>query len=107
MHVVPDWRGPFRPDAIPAELLTADRPYVVRGGFAHWPVVQAARRSDEDLARYLMGLYQGMRIGLFQISLVINQAPRSTIRCRKRLACLVFLNPAPQIRREAKIESII
>jgi hypothetical protein len=67
MQAVPDWSGPFEPGAIPAELLTADRPYVVRGGFAHWPVVQAARRSDEDLARYLMGLYQGMRIGLFQM----------------------------------------
>jgi hypothetical protein len=32
MQAVPDWIGPFEPGAIPAELLTADRPYVVRGG---------------------------------------------------------------------------
>jgi len=67
MRAVPDWTGAFDPDHLPAELLTSDRPYVVRGGFAHWPVVQAARQSDEALARYLMGFYQGMRIGLFQL----------------------------------------
>lgn len=68
MHAVPDWTGPFDPSALPAELLTAERPYVVRGGFAHWPVVQAARESDEALARYLMGLYNGVRVGLFQLA---------------------------------------
>lgn len=67
MRAVHAWTEPFDPDQLPAELLTADRPYVVRGGFAHWPVVQAARQSDEALARYLMGLYNGVRIGLFQL----------------------------------------
>lgn len=67
MRAVPDWTGPFDPDHLPAELLTGDRPFVIRGGFAHWPVVQAARQSDEALARYLMGLYNGVRIGLFQL----------------------------------------
>lgn len=68
MRAVPDWSGPFDPHQLPDELLTADRPYVVRGGFAHWPVVQAARQSDEALARYLMALYNGVRIGLFQLA---------------------------------------
>lgn len=68
MQAVPDWTGPFDADQLPAELLTADRPYVVRGAFAHWPVVQAARRSDEALARYLMDFYRGMRVGLFQLA---------------------------------------
>ena len=67
MRALPAWTGAFDPDHLPAELLTGDRPWVVRGGFAHWPAVQAARRSDEALARYLMGFYQGMRIGLFQL----------------------------------------
>ncbi|WP_457390399.1 cupin-like domain-containing protein [Roseateles sp. P5_E1] len=67
MQAVPAWNGPFDPNNLPAELLTGDRPYVVRGGFAHWPVVQAARQSDEALARYLMGFYNGVRIGLFQL----------------------------------------
>lgn len=68
MREVPAWKGPFDPAALPDELLTAARPYVVRGGFAHWPVVQAARQSDAALARYLMGLYNGVRIGLFQLA---------------------------------------
>ena len=68
MREVPVWAGPFDPDNLPAELLTSERPCVVRGGFAHWPVVQAARQSDEALARYLMGWYRGMRIGLFQMA---------------------------------------
>ncbi|MFN4116120.1 MAG: cupin-like domain-containing protein [Inhella sp.] len=67
MQAVPDWNGPVDPEALPDALLRADRPYVLRGAFAHWPVVQAARRSDEALAGYLMGLYRGMRIGLFQL----------------------------------------
>jgi hypothetical protein len=68
MREVPAWAGPFDPDALPPELLTAERPFVVRGGFAHWPVVQAARQSDVDLARYLMGLYNGVRLGLFEMA---------------------------------------
>ncbi|MFG6442033.1 cupin-like domain-containing protein [Roseateles sp. LKC17W] len=68
MRDIPAWTGPFDPDNLPAELLTADRPYIVRGGFTHWPVVQAARQSDEALGRYLMGLYNGVRIGLFQLA---------------------------------------
>lgn len=68
MQAVPHWPGPFDPTALPDALLTAERPYVVRGGFAHWPVVQAARQSDEALARYLMGLYNGVRVGMFQLA---------------------------------------
>ncbi|MFN3305172.1 MAG: cupin-like domain-containing protein [Roseateles sp.] len=67
MRAIPDWTGSFAPHALPDALLGAERPYVVRGGFAHWPVVQAAQQSDEALARYLMGLYNGTRIGLFQL----------------------------------------
>jgi hypothetical protein len=67
MRDIPVWSGALDPDALPAELLAGDRPFVVRGGFAHWPVVQAARQSDEALARYLMGFYRGIGIGLFQI----------------------------------------
>jgi len=66
MKAVPAWSGPVDADNLPAELLTGDRPYVLRGAFAHWPVVQAARQSDRALAQYLMQFYQGMRVGLFQ-----------------------------------------
>lgn len=67
MRAIPDWTGPFDPEALPAELLEATRPHVVRGGFAHWPVVGAAQQSDEALARYLMGLYNGVQVGLFHL----------------------------------------
>ncbi|MFG6413147.1 cupin-like domain-containing protein [Roseateles sp. DC23W] len=67
MREIPVWSGAFDPDALPAELLAGERPVVVRGGFARWPVVQAAQQSDDALARYLMGFYRGMGIGLFQI----------------------------------------
>jgi hypothetical protein len=43
-------------------------PWVVRDGFGHWPVVQAARESDMGLARYLMGFYNGVHVGLFQLA---------------------------------------
>ena len=68
MREIPVWGGPFDPDALPGELLGAERPFVVRGGFVHWPVVQAARQSDVALARYLMGLYNGVRLGLFEMA---------------------------------------
>jgi hypothetical protein len=68
MRPIPDWTGPFDPEALPDALLTAERPYVVRAAFAHWPVVQAARQSDEALARYLVSHYNGVQIGLFQLS---------------------------------------
>lgn len=67
MRAVPDWPAACDPEALPEALLTADRPYVIRGAFAHWPVVQAARQSGEALARYLMGLYNGVHVGLFQL----------------------------------------
>jgi hypothetical protein len=66
MRAVPVWNGPVDPDALPAELLGSDRPWLLRGAFAHWPVVQAARRGERALAQYLMSFYQGMHIGLFQ-----------------------------------------
>jgi hypothetical protein len=68
LREVPTWPGSFDPDALPDALLTADRPYVVRGAFAHWPVVQAARQGDMALARYLMSGYNGVQVGLFQMA---------------------------------------
>jgi hypothetical protein len=61
------WSGPVDPEALPDELLRAERPYVLRGLYAHWPVVQAARQSDMALAHYLMSFYRGMMVGLFQM----------------------------------------
>jgi hypothetical protein len=68
MREVPAWEGAVDPNALPVELLSSERPYVLRGLFSHWPVVQAALRSDMDLARYLMSLYNGVQVGLFQLA---------------------------------------
>lgn len=67
MREIPVWTGPFDPDDLPADLLAGDQPHVVRGGFAHWPAVHAARQSDDALAHHLMGFYEGTRVGLFQL----------------------------------------
>ena len=67
MRAIPVWPHPVDIAQLPAELLSADRPYVLRGAFAQWPVVQAARQSDRALAEYLMSFYRGMRVGLFQL----------------------------------------
>jgi len=61
------WPGPLDPEALPDDLLRAERPWVLRGLYAHWPVVQAARQSDMALAQYLMSFYRGMMVGLFQM----------------------------------------
>lgn len=68
MREVPAWTGPFDPDALPDELLTGARPFVVRGGFARWPVVQLGRQSNVALARHLMGFYNGVRVALFELA---------------------------------------
>ena len=68
MKEVPHWSGPFDPLAVPDELLTSTRPWVVRGGYAHWPVVQSARESDVTLARHLLGYYNGVHVALFQLA---------------------------------------
>jgi hypothetical protein len=40
--------------ALDAALQTADRPFVVRGLIADWPLVQAGRRSAQDARRYIL-----------------------------------------------------
>lgn len=36
-----------------------DAPLILRGAFAHWPIVQAARESDEAVVDYLSHFYNG------------------------------------------------
>lgn len=68
MREIPAWTGDFNPNDLPADLLSAERPYVVRGGFKHWPVVQAALLSNVELARYLMSFYNGMNVLLLELA---------------------------------------
>jgi hypothetical protein len=46
------------PNALPAEVLESTEPLVVRGLVAHWPVVRAARRSEDEAIAYLGGFCQ-------------------------------------------------
>ncbi|MFN3303987.1 MAG: cupin-like domain-containing protein [Roseateles sp.] len=52
--------------AIPAELLQSGQPVVLRGLVAHWPLVQAAQRSDAAFCDYLRGFGGNTRVGLWR-----------------------------------------
>jgi hypothetical protein len=51
-------------DALSDERLRDTRPWVQRGLAAHWPMVQAARRSDADAMAYLKGTWGGDIVGM-------------------------------------------
>ncbi|MEY2776388.1 MAG: hypothetical protein RLY30_486 [Pseudomonadota bacterium] len=68
MREIPAWSSPLDPSSIEEELLTADEPFVIRGAFADWPVVQASRHSNLALARYLVERYNGVHVTLFELA---------------------------------------
>jgi len=45
-------------------ILTSTEPLVLRGLATAWPLVQAAERSNDDLARYLMGFWRDASVGV-------------------------------------------
>ena len=49
--------------AFPDEVLASAQPMVFRGAFADWPLVRAARQSDEAAAHYLNDFYRGRPVG--------------------------------------------
>jgi len=51
-------------DAMSDARLRDTRPWVQRGLVAHWPMVQAARRSTADAMAYLKGTWGGERVGM-------------------------------------------
>ncbi len=51
---------------LPAGLLQSTRPVLLRGLVAHWPLVQAAQRSDADFCTYLRGFGEHTRVGLWR-----------------------------------------
>lgn len=59
-------RRDVRAEAVPAEVLQSDRPVVLRGLVTHWPLVQAARRSDAAFCDYLRGFGAQTRVGLWR-----------------------------------------
>ncbi|HEY1128504.1 MAG TPA: cupin-like domain-containing protein [Roseateles sp.] len=51
---------------IPAEVLQSTQPVLLRGLVGHWPLVQAAQRSDTALCDYLRGFGAGTRLNLWR-----------------------------------------
>lgn len=52
--------------ALPVELLQSTKPVLMRGLVRHWPMVQAAQRSDADFCDYLRGFGSATRVGLWR-----------------------------------------
>lgn len=53
------------PGALPDDLLQSPEPVLLRGLAAHWPAVQAARRSAAEAAAYLRGCWRDASVGIF------------------------------------------
>jgi len=53
-------------DAIPADVLQSTQPVLLRGLVRHWPLVQAAERSDADFCDYLRRFGAGTRLNLWR-----------------------------------------
>lgn len=59
-------RSDVSTEAMPAEVLLSSQPVVLRGLVRHWPLVQAARRSDADFCDYLRRFGADTRLGLWR-----------------------------------------
>ncbi|CAM4031972.1 cupin-like domain-containing protein [Roseateles saccharophilus] len=59
-------RSDVSAEALPAELLQSSQPVLLRGLVRHWPLVQAARRSDAAFCSYLRGFGAQTRVGLWR-----------------------------------------
>lgn len=51
---------------LPPELLQSTQPVLLRGLVQHWPLVQAARRSDADFCQVLRDVGQASKVGLWR-----------------------------------------
>lgn len=54
------------PGALPADVLQSTRPVLLRGLVRHWPLVQAALRSDAEFCDYLRGFGADARLNLWR-----------------------------------------
>jgi hypothetical protein len=59
-------RSDVSAEALPADLLQAGEPLVLRGLVRHWPIVQAALRGDADLCDYLRRFGERTQVGLWR-----------------------------------------
>jgi len=56
----------MQPPPLSAEVLESDEPVLLRGHVGHWPLVQAARRSDAAFCDYLRGFGAASRVNLWR-----------------------------------------
>ncbi|MFT7772456.1 cupin-like domain-containing protein [Roseateles sp.] len=54
------------PAGIPADVLQSTQPVLLRGLVRHWPLVQAAQRSDADFCNYLRSFGEQTRLMLWR-----------------------------------------
>ena len=59
-------RSDMSASAIAADVLQSTQPVLLRGLVRHWPLVQAALRSDADFCAYLRGFGADTRLGLWR-----------------------------------------
>lgn len=58
--------GGLSAEALPDDVLRSTEPVLLRGLVRHWPLVQAAQRSDADFCAYLRRFGAGTRVGLWR-----------------------------------------
>ncbi|MGQ3051266.1 MAG: cupin-like domain-containing protein [Roseateles sp.] len=65
-------RSDVNAEAIPADVLRSTEPVLLRGLVRHWPLVQAARRSNADFCDYLRAFGPQTRLALWRGAPQIN-----------------------------------
>lgn len=55
----------LKPDRLPEEVLRSDEPLLLKGLVADWPLVQAARKSAQDVDLYLRRFSNNENVGAF------------------------------------------
>jgi hypothetical protein len=58
----------IRPDNIPDDILSSDEPLILKGFGSNWPLVIAAKRSNDEAASYLKELEQGKMVSACYLS---------------------------------------
>lgn len=59
-------RNDVSAEALPVEVLQSSVPVLMRGLVSHWPIVQAALRSNLDFCNYLRHFGERTRVGLWR-----------------------------------------
>lgn len=59
-------RNDVSPEALPVDVLQSTEPVLMRGLVRHWPMVEAASRSDADFCGYLRRFGASARVGLWR-----------------------------------------